>query len=154
MPRLFFIQANFSFSGALQPLSKLIICAVMLRGRHRGLPVAIDRAVMLPSEFQPPTSQDETRVPSWEDEEQNEDADAYEHEHGNGNVDVEGGVRGANVQMDEKAQSRKSGSLEVPRRSSWMPSSNAAQEKGESEMQRRAGRMIDEELQELARVDS
>ncbi len=23
----------------------------MLRGRHRGLPVAIDRAVMLPSEF-------------------------------------------------------------------------------------------------------
>lgn len=24
----------------------------MLRGRHRGLPVAIDRAVMLPTEFQ------------------------------------------------------------------------------------------------------
>ncbi|KAI0776245.1 cation transport protein-domain-containing protein [Trametes elegans] len=42
---------NFSFSGALRPLSKLIICAVMLRGRHRGLPVAIDRAVMLPYEF-------------------------------------------------------------------------------------------------------
>ena len=44
-------QDNFSFSGALRPLSKLIICAVMLRGRHRGLPVAIDRAVMLPVEF-------------------------------------------------------------------------------------------------------
>ncbi|KAI0359598.1 TrkH-domain-containing protein [Trametes cingulata] len=43
--------ANYSFSGALRPLSKLIICAVMLRGRHRGLPVAIDRAVMLPYEF-------------------------------------------------------------------------------------------------------
>ncbi|KAI0645210.1 cation transport protein-domain-containing protein [Trametes meyenii] len=43
--------ANFSFSGALRPLSKLIICVVMLRGRHRGLPVAIDRAVMLPYEF-------------------------------------------------------------------------------------------------------
>ncbi|KAI0628944.1 cation transport protein-domain-containing protein [Trametes polyzona] len=43
--------ANFSFSGALRPLSKLIICAVMIRGRHRGLPVAIDRAVMLPYEF-------------------------------------------------------------------------------------------------------
>ncbi|KAJ8486784.1 hypothetical protein ONZ51_g4604 [Trametes cubensis] len=43
--------ANFSFAGALRPLSKLIICAVMLRGRHRGLPVAIDRAVMLPYEF-------------------------------------------------------------------------------------------------------
>ncbi|TBU40177.1 cation transport protein-domain-containing protein [Dichomitus squalens] len=44
-------NANYSFSGALRPLSKLIICAVMLRGRHRGLPVAIDRAVMLPIEF-------------------------------------------------------------------------------------------------------
>ncbi|KAJ1305946.1 hypothetical protein OPQ81_010663 [Rhizoctonia solani] len=36
--------ANYSFSGALRPLSKLIICIVMLRGRHRGLPHAIDRA--------------------------------------------------------------------------------------------------------------
>ncbi|OCH90614.1 hypothetical protein OBBRIDRAFT_793172 [Obba rivulosa] len=44
--------ANYSFSGALTPLSKVIVCAVMLRGRHRGLPVAIDRAVMLPLEFQ------------------------------------------------------------------------------------------------------
>ena len=26
-----------------------MLCAVMLRGRHRGLPVAIDRAVLLPS---------------------------------------------------------------------------------------------------------
>ena len=60
------LQANYSFSGALSPLSKLIICAVMLRGRHRGLPVAIDRAVMLPFEFQPHQSEDETRVPSWE----------------------------------------------------------------------------------------
>jgi len=45
---------NYSFSGALRPLSKLIICFVMLRGRHRGLPVAIDRAVLLPAEFQKP----------------------------------------------------------------------------------------------------
>jgi potassium uptake Trk family protein len=43
---------NYSFSGALKPLSKLIVCLVMLRGRHRGLPVAIDRAIMLPSEFE------------------------------------------------------------------------------------------------------
>lgn len=27
----------------------------MLRGRHRGLPVAIDRAVLLPSEFEKPS---------------------------------------------------------------------------------------------------
>lgn len=32
-------------------LSKLIICLVMLRGRHRGLPVAMDRAVLFPTEF-------------------------------------------------------------------------------------------------------
>ncbi|TFK48774.1 TrkH-domain-containing protein [Heliocybe sulcata] len=45
--------ANYSFAGALKTLSKLILCAVMLRGRHRGLPVALDRAVLLPSEFRP-----------------------------------------------------------------------------------------------------
>ncbi|CCO33656.1 Low-affinity potassium transport protein [Rhizoctonia solani AG-1 IB] len=43
--------ANYSFSGALRPLSKLVICLVMLRGRHRGLPHAIDRAVVLPWEL-------------------------------------------------------------------------------------------------------
>ncbi|KAI0354804.1 TrkH-domain-containing protein [Trametes cingulata] len=42
---------NCSLSGDMHTLSKLIICAVMLRGRHRGLPVALDRAVLMPSEF-------------------------------------------------------------------------------------------------------
>nr|XP_019014907.1 potassium ion transporter [Kwoniella pini CBS 10737]OCF53688.1 potassium ion transporter [Kwoniella pini CBS 10737] len=42
---------NFSFSGGFRRLSKLILVVVMLRGRHRGLPVAIDRAVMLPKDF-------------------------------------------------------------------------------------------------------
>ncbi|KAI8457987.1 cation transporter [Phakopsora pachyrhizi] len=32
-------------------LSKLILIAVMLRGKHRGLPIAIDRAVLLPLEL-------------------------------------------------------------------------------------------------------
>ena len=145
-------QANFSFSGALQPLSKLIICAVMLRGRHRGLPVAIDRAVMLPFEFQPATSQDETRVPSWADVA--DDVDAEADEHMNGDVDVESRPRRASIQVDEKAERRKSGSLEVPRRSTWMPSTSAAQEKRESEMQRRTGRVVDQELQDLTRIDS
>jgi Trk-type K+ transport system membrane component len=40
----------YSFSGALHTLSKLVLCAVMIRGRHRGLPVAIDKAVLLPGE--------------------------------------------------------------------------------------------------------
>ncbi|KAI0060371.1 TrkH-domain-containing protein [Artomyces pyxidatus] len=43
--------ANYSLVGAMHTLSKLIIGLVMLRGRHRGLPVALDRAVLLPTEF-------------------------------------------------------------------------------------------------------
>ncbi|KIY48549.1 TrkH-domain-containing protein [Fistulina hepatica ATCC 64428] len=42
---------NYSFSGALGPLSKLVIIVIMVRGRHRGLPVAVDRAVVLPGEL-------------------------------------------------------------------------------------------------------
>ncbi|KAG8897114.1 low affinity potassium transporter [Tulasnella sp. 408] len=42
---------NFSLSGAFKPLSKFILCLVMLRGRHRDLPQAIDRAILLPHEF-------------------------------------------------------------------------------------------------------
>lgn len=41
-------NAAYSFSGGFHVCSKLIMCAVMLRGRHRGLPVALDRAVRLP----------------------------------------------------------------------------------------------------------
>ncbi|KAL9077859.1 MAG: hypothetical protein Q9157_003215 [Trypethelium eluteriae] len=42
--------AAYSFCGSWHVLSKLILCAVMIRGRHRGLPVAIDKAVLLPGE--------------------------------------------------------------------------------------------------------
>lgn len=41
---------NASFSSQLHTGSKLIIAAMMIRGRHRGLPYALDRAVLLPSE--------------------------------------------------------------------------------------------------------
>lgn len=40
----------YSLSGGFHAASKLIICAVMLRGRHRGLPIAIDKAIKLPGE--------------------------------------------------------------------------------------------------------
>ena len=40
-----------SLSGEFSVISKLVIIAMMIRGRHRGLPVAIDRAVMLPGEL-------------------------------------------------------------------------------------------------------
>ncbi|KAK0530861.1 hypothetical protein OC842_003797 [Tilletia horrida] len=43
---------NFSLSGRFRTLSKLVVCLVMLRGRHRGLPMAIDRAVLLPMELE------------------------------------------------------------------------------------------------------
>ncbi|KAL0934851.1 cation transporter [Colletotrichum truncatum] len=39
-----------SFSGGWNTGSKLVLCLVMLRGRHRGLPVALDRAVRLPGQ--------------------------------------------------------------------------------------------------------
>ena len=42
---------NCRLSGSFRKLSKLVVILVMLRGRHRGLPVAIDRAVMLPKDF-------------------------------------------------------------------------------------------------------
>ncbi|KAI0078494.1 TrkH-domain-containing protein [Panus rudis PR-1116 ss-1] len=42
---------NFSFSGAFGPISKLVVIVIMIRGRHRGLPVAIDRAILLPSDL-------------------------------------------------------------------------------------------------------
>ncbi|MCJ1261314.1 hypothetical protein MMC22_001178 [Lobaria immixta] len=39
---------DFSFCGAWHSASKCVLILVMLRGRHRSLPVAIDRAVLLP----------------------------------------------------------------------------------------------------------
>ena len=68
-------QDNYSFVGAMSPLSKLVVIVIMfvtlrhcsnnfslqfefhrVRGRHRGLPVAVDRAVLLPSDMVPSTS--------------------------------------------------------------------------------------------------
>ncbi|OMP85681.1 Low-affinity potassium transport protein [Diplodia seriata] len=43
-------NVNTSFSGQFKTLSKLIIIAMQIRGRHRGLPYALDRAILLPSE--------------------------------------------------------------------------------------------------------
>ncbi|ODQ79041.1 hypothetical protein BABINDRAFT_18187, partial [Babjeviella inositovora NRRL Y-12698] len=42
--------SNTSFCGQFTVLSKLVIIAMMIRGRHRGLPYALDRAIMLPSD--------------------------------------------------------------------------------------------------------
>ncbi|KAK9899237.1 hypothetical protein P389DRAFT_209225 [Cystobasidium minutum MCA 4210] len=45
-------NANYSLCGDFRTLSKIILCAVMIRGRHRGLPVAIDRSILLPSDLE------------------------------------------------------------------------------------------------------
>ncbi|CDO70946.1 hypothetical protein BN946_scf184829.g55 [Trametes cinnabarina] len=44
---------NYSFSGAFGPVSKIVVIIIMVRGRHRGLPVAIDRAILLPEDLKP-----------------------------------------------------------------------------------------------------
>ncbi|KAI0023199.1 potassium transport protein TRK1/TRK2 [Xylariomycetidae sp. FL0641] len=41
---------NTSLSGQFTVVGKLVIIAMMIRGRHRGLPYGLDRAVLLPSE--------------------------------------------------------------------------------------------------------
>lgn len=45
-----YTNANTSFSGQFNVISKLVIIAMQVRGRHRGLPYALDRAVLLPSD--------------------------------------------------------------------------------------------------------
>ncbi|KAK3985513.1 Low-affinity potassium transport protein [Cladorrhinum sp. PSN332] len=41
---------NASLSSQFSVVGKLVIIAMMLRGRHRGLPYALDRAILLPGE--------------------------------------------------------------------------------------------------------
>jgi potassium uptake Trk family protein len=52
----------YSFCGSWQTLSKLILCAVMIKGRHRGLPVAIDKAVLLPGEEDGRVEEEDGRI--------------------------------------------------------------------------------------------
>jgi len=40
-----------SLSGDFHTFSKLVICAMMIRGRHRCMPAAVDRSVMLPEDY-------------------------------------------------------------------------------------------------------
>ena len=43
-------DVNTSLSGTFNVVSKLVIIAMMIRGRHRGLPYTIDRAILLPND--------------------------------------------------------------------------------------------------------
>lgn len=43
-------EINASFSAEFSVVSKLVVIAMQIRGRHRGLPYELDRAVLLPSD--------------------------------------------------------------------------------------------------------
>ncbi len=51
----------FSFCGSWHTCSKIILMYLMLRGRHRTLPVSIDRAVQLPEEKLGSTEEEDER---------------------------------------------------------------------------------------------
>ncbi|CZT20370.1 related to potassium transporter TRK-1 [Ramularia collo-cygni] len=56
---------NYSLSGEFKIFSKLVICAMMIRGRHRGLPYTLDRAIVLPEQPEREEQRDEKlAVPS------------------------------------------------------------------------------------------
>ena len=61
---------DYSFSGVWHSLSKLILIAVMIRGRHRGLPFAIDRAVLLPGEELMEKMDHEVNSSKWKEREE------------------------------------------------------------------------------------
>lgn len=54
--------AAYSFCGAWHTASKLVLCLVMIRGRHRGLPVALDHAVRLPGEHLHKEEEEDNRI--------------------------------------------------------------------------------------------
>jgi Trk-type K+ transport system membrane component len=55
-------NAAYSFCGGWHAASKLLLCLVMLRGRHRGLPVALDRAVRLPGDDLAKEEEEDQRI--------------------------------------------------------------------------------------------
>jgi Trk-type K+ transport system membrane component len=55
---------SYSFSGGMYTGSKIVMVLVMLRGRHRGLPVALDRAVRLPGKKLAEMEQEDAEIRS------------------------------------------------------------------------------------------
>ena len=69
----------YSFCGAWQVLSKLILITVMLRGRHRILPLAIDRAILLPGQSLMDRMDEQFRKRDLDDAEWNKGKDKIRH---------------------------------------------------------------------------
>ncbi|KAM0418678.1 hypothetical protein ACHAPT_012375 [Fusarium lateritium] len=53
---------SYSLAGGMHTGSKLILCMVIIRGRHRGLPVALDKAVRLPGEKLHQEEEEDSRI--------------------------------------------------------------------------------------------
>jgi len=53
---------NASFSSQFHTVSKLVVIALMIRGRHRGLPYALDKAIMLPKRSKREDQEDTRRI--------------------------------------------------------------------------------------------
>ena len=51
-----------SFSGGLYPGSKIVMILMMIRGRHRGLPVALDHSVKLPGWDNARTEEEDAQI--------------------------------------------------------------------------------------------
>lgn len=71
-----------SFCGQFRTFSKVVLCLMMIRGRHRTLPYALDRAIMLPNDIQSPFSEssdqsteDGTEKVTWSTQTDNKDRD-------------------------------------------------------------------------------
>ncbi|GME24217.1 Cation transporter [Neofusicoccum parvum] len=91
---------QYSLSGAFQTGSKLVMLAVMLRGRHRGLPLAIDRSILLPGEELMHRMDDEYgEFGRWSSEEER----AVRHDEESGKRDL-GPGKGLNEQDPERRE--------------------------------------------------
>ncbi|KAG4429965.1 hypothetical protein IFR05_014553 [Cadophora sp. M221] len=57
-----YTNINASFSAEFGVIAKLVIIAMQIRGRHRGLPYELDRAILLPSEHLQKKEEDDAAI--------------------------------------------------------------------------------------------
>ncbi|EJU04228.1 hypothetical protein DACRYDRAFT_114599 [Dacryopinax primogenitus] len=105
---------NFSLAGSFSPLSKVVLCLVMLRGRHRGLPLAIDRAVVLPWEFEQKKEDEQPEQDDPPAAQENEVPEPEEHELGQVSGSSESEPSSTTLRSDEQASPQQTGSTVPP----------------------------------------
>ena len=100
---------DYSLCGDFASLSKVVLLFAMLRGRHRGLPLAIDRSILLPGEELMHRMDREYSAKGREDPEEEEElrgdierSGVKNRSGGGGEQDPEGGSRGESDSMDRQ----------------------------------------------------